>query len=57
MIDVYIVLIRTRQQDLRVGAIYTSREDAEAECARLEKAQGKLEVNSAYHVCRKLEVE
>ena len=54
--DLYIILIQSRQADLRVGAVYTTREEAEAECARLLKAQGKLEVNDAYWVLRQVEL-
>ncbi len=54
MIDVYIVLIKTRQCDTRIGACYPTREEAEAECERLLAAQGRLEVNETWWVMRQM---
>jgi hypothetical protein len=55
MTDVYIIVIQTRQMDTRVGAVYRTQEEADAECRRLAKAQSGLEVNEAYWVVRQLE--
>lgn len=54
MIDVYIILIRTRQSDERVGAVYANKAEALAERDRLMKAQGSLEVNEVYILHREM---
>lgn len=54
--DVYVVLIKTRQQDTRIGACYPTRAEAEAECERLMVAQGRLEVNETWWVHRQMRV-
>ena len=48
MIDVYIIMIRTRQGDVYLGAPYASREAADQEVKRIESAQGGLEVNTVW---------
>lgn len=54
MTDVYIILIRTRQGDERIGAVYDNKAEAVAECERLMRAQGKLEVNEAFILHREM---
>lgn len=54
--DVWIVVIKTRQMDDRIGAVYPTREEAEAECTRLEKSQGSLEVYDCSIEHRTMEV-
>lgn len=56
MIDVYIVCIKTQQCDVRIGAVYPTREEAAAECSRLLVAQGRLEVNETWWVQRQMRV-
>ena len=54
VIDVYIVCIKTRQCDKRIGACYPTRAEAEAECKRLLDAQGRLEVNETWWEMRQM---
>jgi hypothetical protein len=56
---VYIVKIITRQRDIRLGKVFQTREDADAECARLLATKGQdggVEVDDAYFVRRVVEM-
>ena len=53
--NVYIVVIVSRGQDERIGAVYRSHQQAEEECKRL--IESSLEINDAYWVGRVLENE
>jgi hypothetical protein len=55
VIDIWIVVFKTEQQDERIGAVYTDLEEAKAECERLENAQSYANV-SAYPVQRQVVV-
>ena len=48
-------MYKTEQQDERIGAVYSSLDEAKEECERLENAQSYTNV-SAFPVLRQVEV-
>jgi hypothetical protein len=55
VIDIWIVVFKTEQQDLRIGAVYLSLDEAKRECERLENANRYANVG-AIPVGRQLDV-